>query len=269
MNLTKPIPFECNDTSTWLQFPLVMSRSDNPREGDIPKCWLCLCNWLFCSVLSSGKLLLICQSETHSAYTAKRGATSRAQLMAVDESPGSWNISISFVMKRPFPRALKETWLCYPVILMWAECEVCVQMAALFRCQMVKGSLVYLGHQCVHTETGFVHHQKKAFICHPSVREREWQTYKSYGARQTWFKPCLYDLLSLMPWGPATQSPCTSFSLYICKPEKQYPLLGVVVRIKQVKGLIWCLTLKRECLDAQRRGLLQSLSVQGLFYFIA
>lgn len=150
-----------------------MSRSDNPREGDIPKCWLFLCNLLFCSGLSSGKPLLICPSETPSVYTVKWSATSRVQVMAMDESHGSWNISISFVMKRPLLRALKETWLCYPMILMWAECEVCMQMTPLFGCQMVKWSLVYLGHQCVQVKTVFVYHnKKKALICHPRVREK-------------------------------------------------------------------------------------------------
>lgn len=129
-------------------------------------------NWLFCSVLSSSKPLLICQSETPSVYTAKWSATSRVQVMAMDESHGSCNISISFVMKRPILRALRETWLCYPMILMWAECEVCMQMAPLFRCQMVKWSLVFLGHHVYTQDSVCTSQQGKSLDMSPKC-ERE------------------------------------------------------------------------------------------------
>ena len=36
---------------------------------------------------------------------------------------------------------------------------------------MVKWSLVYLGHHCIHIKTVFVHHKEKALICHLRVRE--------------------------------------------------------------------------------------------------
>lgn len=62
----------------------------------------------------------------------------------------------------------------------------------------------------------------------------------------------LKDLVSVMALDPATLSPWISFSLYICKPEKQYPLHRVVIRIKQAEGLIECLTLETYCFDTSK-----------------
>lgn len=167
MNLTSLLLFfffflKCNSSSALLRFPLVMSRSDNPRKGDIPKRRLLLCNWLFCSVLSSGKPLLICRSEVPSVYTAKRSATARVQVMAMDGCQGSWYISISFVNEAAHSQGPKGDLTLVPNDP--NKCGIYMQMAPLFRCQMVKWPLVYPGHHCVHTMTAFVHQKYEVFL---------------------------------------------------------------------------------------------------------
>lgn len=177
-----------------------MSRSDNPREEDIPKQGLFLCDWLCCSVLCSEEPLLICWSEIHSVRTAKWSAKVRVRVMAMDGCHGSWYISISLICNEIShslgPKGDPTLMPKYP-----NKCGVCMQKIPLFRCpdgQVVlgrSGASLYTYNDSVGTS------QVRSFCTHLRVRDRAVNTKKQeLWSRQTWFKTCLYHLLFLCPW---------------------------------------------------------------------
>ena len=117
----------------------------------------------------------------------------------MDGCHGSWYISISLICNEIShslgPKGDPTLMPKYP-----NKCGVCMQKIPLFRCpdgQVVlgrSGASLYTYNDSVGTS------QVRSFCTHLRVRDRAVNTKKQeLWSRQTWFKTCLYHLLSFVP----------------------------------------------------------------------